>query len=98
MITVENKLIEMPYIDYSNKVFDLELEKLKSVEAIIDYIIDILKGKKFKDKYNNVIEIKSLRDKQEFLNELKHNYIFNNIVKSKFSNNEKKLLSVIMDI
>lgn len=83
---------EMPYVSYkADKTFDLELENLQT-EDIIPYIKDILSGKKFKDKYGNEIELITDKEKEDFINHLKNDAIFNNIVNNKLSDEQKREL------
>ena len=94
------KLEEMPHINYGkdHELFDLELETFKDIEGFLKYLDDILEGKPKKDKYGNVINLKARNDKIEFIRSLKDNPMFSTFVKHKLSNNEKRLLNIIMKI
>lgn len=71
---VEQLLNEMPYIEVSNQIFDLEMEKYKDVpEKFIEKIKSILAGEKHVDKYGNTIELTTLEQRQEFLKKIKLN-------------------------
>ena len=88
---------EMPHIDYGKgKIIDLELENFKTSEEIINFIESILLGDEFKDRHGNIIKLDSRREKIKFLNNLVNDIIFKNIVKNKFSENEKKLINIIL--
>ena len=94
------KLEEMPHIDYGkdHELFDLELQTFKDIENFLKYLDDIIDGKAKKDKYGNVISLKSRRHRIEFIRSLKDNPMFSAFVKHKLSNNEKRLLNIIMKI
>ena len=96
----KQKLQEMLHISYDNnhETFDLEVETFKDMESFLQYLDDILDGKIKKDKYGDVINLKSRKDKIDFIQNLKENPMFQALVKHKLSNNEKRLLSIIMKI
>jgi hypothetical protein len=65
---------EMPYIKWQqskDNLFDVEEEKMsKETKDFIKIIKDLFNGKKHKDKYGNIIQLKSDNDKKEFLKSL----------------------------
>ena len=84
------KIYEMPYISYkADKTFDLELEKFSNTKDLLFYIKEILSGKELKDKYGNDIKLVTDKEKDDFINHLKSNKIFINVVDSKLSAEEK---------
>ena len=96
----KQKLLEMPHVDYGkdHDLFDLEVETFKDMESFLQYLDDILDGKVKKDKYGDVINLKSRKDKLEFIQSLKENPVFQALVKHKLSSNERRLLNIIMKI
>lgn len=71
---VEELLNEMPYIEVSNQIFDLEMEKYKGrPEIFVQKLKSILQGNKHTDKYGNIILLITLEQKQEFLKKIKLN-------------------------
>lgn len=90
----------MPHIDYGDdhELFDLEIETFKDMSNFIQYLDDIIDGKPKKDKYGNVIRLKSRRERIEFIQSLKNNPMFSAFVKHKLSDNERKLINMIMRI
>lgn len=71
---IENKRIlkEYPYIEISdNNYFDLELEKYKdNINDFLFHFKEIFSGKKVKDKYGDTAELKTKKEKINFLNKI----------------------------
>ena len=78
---------EMPYIEYQGEAFDFEFEGLTNDE-IVEYIEDLFSGKKFKDKYGNVIQARTWDDRRDLWNAIKHNWMFHTIIDNLFTNKE----------
>lgn len=93
----ENRLFEMPHVFYGDKGFDLEYENINDPEKLLLFLEDILSGKVYKDKHGEVIQLNNRNERIKFLNSLKDNDVFNNIVNHKFSDNEKKLLKMLLN-
>jgi len=97
-IKPKKQLKEMPYIaTTSDEIFDLELENIKSFKDLYSFLENILKGKKFKDKYKNEILLDNNRIKSKFVRNLLDNTIFNNIVMNKFKNDDVDKLYSLLD-
>jgi hypothetical protein len=89
--------IEMPYIANRGLMFDLELENIKTGKELVDYFYTIFSGAEIKDKYNNVLNLRDYQDKKLLSNALKKDIFFNNIVSSLLTENERKLIEIILD-
>lgn len=64
----------MPYIEISNKIFDLEMEKYKGKpEKFVQKIQSILQGDKHTDKYKNTIQLVTPEEKELFYKKIKLN-------------------------
>jgi len=73
---VEQLLTEMPYIEISNKIFDLEIEKYKNKpEKFVQKIQNILQGNKYTDKYGNTVQLLTPEEKEVFRKKIKLNLI-----------------------
>jgi hypothetical protein len=78
---VEEELLnEMPYVlvDTNDKRFDLEIEKFintKDLEGFVEKIKNLLKGHQDEDKYKNIAQLSSSKDKQNFIENLKRDKI-----------------------
>jgi len=71
---VEQLLTEMPYIEVSNKIFDLELEKYKTQpEKFVHKLQSILQGEKYTDKYGNSIQLLTPEEREQFRKKIKLN-------------------------
>ncbi|WP_298751843.1 hypothetical protein [uncultured Arcobacter sp.] len=74
-------LYEMSWIMYGDeKIFDLELELIKSKDEFIAHMRKILRGGFMKDKYGNSIKLRN-KDKKEFIDVLKDDMYFNTRLK-----------------
>lgn len=91
----ESKISEMPYITPKGKDFDLEFEN-RDNDEIINYIALILKGTKFRDKYGNVLQLKTWDDKTNFLDSLKKSSQYKLLINSRFSEKDKELLDIVI--
>lgn len=71
---VEQLLTEMPYIEISNQIFDLEMEKYKgNPEKFVQKLQSILQGNKHTDKYDNTIQLVTPEEKEQFRKKIKLN-------------------------
>lgn len=71
---VEQLLNEMPYIEISNQIFDLEMENYKGKpEKFVQKIQSILQGDKHTDKYDNIIQLTTPEEKEQFRKKIKLN-------------------------
>lgn len=71
---VEQLLNEMPYIEVSNQIFDLEMENYKGKpEKFVQKIQSILQGDKHTDKYGNTIQLVTSEEKEQFRKKIKLN-------------------------
>jgi len=71
---VEELLNEMPYIEISNQIFDLEMENYKGKpEKFVQKIQSILQGDKHTDKYGNTIQLVTPEEKELFRKKIKLN-------------------------
>lgn len=71
---VEQLLNEMPYIEISNQIFDLEMENYKGKpEKFVQKIQSILRGDKHTDKYGNTIQLVTSEEKDLFRKKIKLN-------------------------
>jgi len=78
---VEELLNEMPYIEVSNQIFDLEMEKYKGKpEKFVQKLKNILQGNKYVDKYGNIIQLTTPEQKEEFLKKIKLNIMIKGFV------------------
>lgn len=78
---VEQLLNEMPYIEVSNQIFDLEMEKYKGrPEKFVQKIKSILQGEKHTDKYGNTIQLTTPEEKNVFLKKVKNSYIITGFI------------------
>jgi len=78
---VKKLLNEMPYIEISNQIFDLEMEKYKGTpEKFIQKLKSILQGEKHTDKYGNTIQLITQEQKDLFLKKIKHSYIITGFI------------------
>jgi hypothetical protein len=78
---VEQLLNEMPYIEVSNQIFDLEMEKYKGKpEMLVQKIKSILQGEKHTDKYGNTIQLTTPEQKNIFLKKVKNSYILTGFI------------------
>ena len=93
------QLKEMPYINYGNhEIIDLQLEDFKGKpEELLDLIMSILKGKEYRDKYDNLIKLTSEKEKKDFIKALQNNPYFYNFIKKDFTRIEEKLLTFLFD-
>jgi hypothetical protein len=92
----KTKIVEMPYLYTKGKDLDLEFEG-KTNDQIIDLIVSILEGRKYKDKYGNEILIKTWDDKTNFLDTLRNSSQYRMIINSKFSSKEKELMDIMIN-
>jgi hypothetical protein len=91
-------LMEMPHIAISkDKIVDLEFENIKSFDEFMVFVNNILDGKKFRDKYGNILYLKNDQDKHIFVNDLLNNKIFNTIILSKFKKDEIDKIYALLD-
>jgi hypothetical protein len=88
---------EMPHINYGDKIFDLQYEDIRNPEQLLSFLESILNGKKYVDKYGDEIFLKDRNERIKFLNGLKNNDTFINIVDHKFNDNEKRLFVLLLD-
>lgn len=71
----------MPYIEVSNQIFDLEMEKYKGKpEKFVQKLKSILQGNKHVDKYGNIIQLTTPEQKEEFLKKIKLNIMIKGFV------------------
>lgn len=71
---VEQLLTEMPYIEVSNQIFDLEMENYKGKpEKFVQKLQSVLQGDKHTDKYGNVIQLITSEEKELFRKKIKLN-------------------------
>lgn len=71
---VEEILTEMPYIEVSNQIFDLEMEKYKGQpRKFVQILQSILQGNKHTDKYGNTIQLVTPEEKKLFYKKIKLN-------------------------
>jgi hypothetical protein len=71
---VEQLLTEMPYIEVSNQIFDLEMEKYKGKpEKFVQKLQSILQGDSYTDKYGNTIQLTTPEEKELFRKKIKLN-------------------------
>ncbi len=78
---VEQLLNEMPYIEVSNQIFDLEMEKYRGKsEMLVQKIKSILQGEKHTDKYGNTIQLTTPEQKNTFLKKIKNSYILTGFI------------------
>ena len=92
------KLQEMPWIEYSNKIFDLELENYHKASELISFLKNLFDGQKYTDKYGNDIQLKSLNDKLDFIEALSSDHAFRDCIKHKFSVNEQNLIRILLEL
>jgi hypothetical protein len=86
------KLNEMPYINYFDKPFDLEIEKYNNQpNKFLEFLEEILAGKEKKDKYGSVIRLLGL---------IKNSFIDNMVRDSLLIQwlNQKKLYSSFLSL
>jgi len=89
---------EMPYVNYGDIMFDLEVERFRNIKNFLDYLDDIINGKVKTDKYGNEIDLKTKQEKRKFIQSLKNNDMFKKLTTYKMNDNEKKMLDLIMKI
>jgi len=89
------RLIEMPWLKVHGKDFDLELENFTSNTDFIEFLSEIFSGKQVTDKFGNVLQLRGLSDKQNFIDSLYDNSLFKILLKSKFTDNERRLIEII---
>lgn len=78
---VEELLNEMPYIEVSNQIFDLEMEQYKSEpKEFFKKLKSILRGEKHTDKYGNTIQLTTQEQKDLFLKKVKNSYIITGFI------------------
>lgn len=78
---VEKLLNEMPYIEVSNQIFDLEVEKYKGrPEKFVQKLKSILQGEKYTDKYGNTIQLITPEEKEQFRKKIKLNLLIKSFV------------------
>lgn len=66
----------MPYIEISNQIFDLEIERYKGKpEKFIQKLKSILQGDIHTDKYGNTIQLVTPEEKELFRKKIKNSYI-----------------------
>ena len=66
----------MPYIEVSNQIFDLEMEKYKGKpEKFVQKLQSILQGNKYTDKYGNTVQLLTPEEKKQFRKKIKLNLI-----------------------
>ena len=64
----------MPYIEISNQIFDLEMEKYKGKpEKFVQKLQSILQGDAYTDKYGNTIQLTTPKEKELFRKKIKLN-------------------------
>ena len=89
----------MPHIEYGNdEYFDLEIEKFKNTSSFLKYLKTIIDGKPVEDKYGQVINLRTTKEKLNFIRELNNNSMFQKFVSNKLSNNEREFLNLIMSV
>lgn len=78
---VKELLNEMPYIEVSNQIFDLEIEQYKGKpKEFIQKLKSILRGNKHTDKYGNTIQLTTPEEKNIFLKKVKNSYIITSFI------------------
>ncbi len=78
---VEQLLTEMPYIEVSNQIFDLEMEKYKGKpERFVKKLQSILQGDSHTDKYGNTIQLTTSEEKELFRKKIKLNLMIKGFV------------------
>ena len=78
---VEQLLTEMPYIEVSNQIFDLEMEKYKGrPEKFVQKLQSILQGDSYTDKYGNTIQLTTPEKKDIFRKKIKLNLMIKGFV------------------
>lgn len=78
---VEQLLTEMPYIEISNQIFDLEMEKYKGrPKEFVQKLKSILQGEKHTDKYGNTIQLTTPEEKNLFLKKVKNSYLITGFI------------------
>ena len=78
---IEQLLNEMPYIEISNQIFDLEMERYKGrPEKFVQKLKSILQGDKHTDKYGNTIQLTTSEEKNIFLKKIKNSYIITGFI------------------
>lgn len=78
---VEQLLTEMPYIEISNKIFDLEMEKYKGrPKKFVQKLQSILQGDSYTDKYGNTIQLTTPEEKELFRKKIKLNLMVKGFV------------------
>lgn len=91
-------LKEMPWINFGGKIFDLEIEKTAdNHRQLISLLQDILTGKRLKDKYGQVIQLKSQSEKDTFIQALKNDNILKGFLKHTYKdikNDFEKIVKV----
>jgi hypothetical protein len=97
----KKRLSEMPWVTYLDdqgheKIFDLEIEQIGSPKEFLDFVRALFTGTKFRDKYNQEIELDSKEDKINFVQALQEDEAFRRMVRAKFSLDDQKLLDQIM--
>lgn len=71
----------MPYIEISNQIFDLEMEKYKnSPDAFVKKLKSIINGEKHTDKYGNTIQLDTPEKKELFRKKIKLNLMIKGFV------------------
>jgi hypothetical protein len=92
-------LTEMPYIKNPGEggLYDLEIERFHDPESIINYLEQIFSGKEFKDKYGNIIKLSNTEEKRKVANDIKNNKGFYDLIVSKLTNREIRLLTMILN-
>ena len=71
----------MPYIEISNQIFDLEMERYKGrPEKFVQKLKSILQGDKHTDKYGNTIQLTTSEEKNIFLKKIKNSYIITGFI------------------
>lgn len=78
---VEQLLTEMPYIEISNQIFDLEMEKYKGKpKKFVQKLQSILQGDPYTDKYGNTIQLTTPEERELFRKKIKLNLMIKGFV------------------
>lgn len=92
------KIREMPYVRFHSNTFDLEIERFESGEDVLLFLHDILDGVAVVDKYGETLQLRSTKDKIDFLNSLRENKLFYGMLISKFSKREMNIFELLFTL
>ena len=85
---------EMPWILFDGEDFDLELEKFKTADDIIDFIGGLFQGKTKADKFSHKIYLSNWEEKTKFFNNMIQDSGFKMFIRNRLNKNEQELLDV----